>query len=627
VKTLKITGSSFVPGAATPGDELARLFLDATAEGIYCTDPSGCCTFANRACVELLGFETDREMIGRPAHGLLHHSHADGSPQPLETCGIHLALRESRGYHSADEVMWRKDGSSFEVEYWSYPVERRGELVGCVVTFLDLSAEKRLERQLRESADHLGRALVSVGQEAAALAELAAFAEMHPGPVLQLDLQAEVMAANAAAREIFGGEVIGRNWSEICPVSSPEKWRQVLSCSDPVTLDLPYGGGEYSVTYRHNPQTQVVFVFGVDVTAQRRAERALRQSEKMATLGTLAAGVAHELNNPASAVQRGAEQLREAVRELERAHRGLSRAGLGEPHRERLRALEERAREQARTPYASDALARADAEEAVEEWLDSRGIDDASRLAPALATMRLDAPALDELARALGGEGLAAALDWVAAAFPAYSLLYEIRQGAARISEIVGALKSYSYLGQAPMQAVDIHEGLDNTLVILRSRLKEGVAIRREYGSDLPRIGAYGSELNQVWTNLIDNAIDAMNGAGSLVIRTRREDDQVIVEIEDDGPGISPAIQDQVFDPFFTTKEPGKGTGLGLATSYGIVTEKHHGNLSVVSQPGSTRFIVRLPIEALEVPAPLSEKASDRSADPAPEPSMGAAAD
>lgn len=614
MKRLQLTSNSLVPGAGTPGGDLARMFLDATAEGIYCTDLEGCCTFANRACLDLLGFASDQEMIGRPAHDLLHHSHADGSAQPLDTCSIHLALSEGRGWHSADEVMWRKDGSSFEVEYWSYPVERQGELVGCVVTFLDLSAEKQLERQLRESAAHLGKALVSVGQEAAALAELAAFAEMHPGPVLQLDLEADVIAANAAAREVFGGEVIGRNWSEICPVSSEEKWQQVLSCSDPITLDLPYGGGEYSVTYRHNPQTQVVFVFGVDVTAQRRAERALRQSEKMATLGTLAAGVAHELNNPASAVQRGAEQLREAVRELERAHRGLARAGLGEDHRERLQALEERARERARTPHATDALARADTEEAVEEWLDARGVEDASRLAPALATMQLDSVALDELAGAVGGEGLAAALDWVAAAFAAYSLLYEIRQGAARISEIVGALKSYSYLGQAPVQAVDVHEGLDNTLVILRSRLKEGVVVRREYDPDLPRIGAYGSELNQVWTNLIDNAIDAMNGEGRLVIRTRREGDEVIVEIEDDGPGIPPEIQEQVFDPFFTTKEPGKGTGLGLATSYGIVTEKHHGTLSLVSKAGSTRFIARLPIDALDVadaPAPaLTAEAS-----------------
>jgi len=615
VKRLRIRGTSLVPRAGRPGEDLARLFLDATAEGIYCTDVEGRCTFANRACIELLGLDGEGEIVGRSAHELLHHSHTDGSEHPLEECRIHLALRRGEGHHSDEEVMWRKDGSSFEVEYWSYPVEREGELVGCVVTFLDISAEKTLERQLRASADRLGRALVSVGERAAALAELSRFAEMHPGPVLQLDLNAEVIAANAAAREVFGGEVIGRQWGEICPVSSEELWQQVLSCRTAITLDLPYGAGEYSVTYRYDPESRVVFVFGVDVTAQRRAERALRQSEKMATLGTLAAGVAHELNNPAAAVQRASEQLRQAVRELESAHRGLARSGLEESQREHLQALEETARRRAREPRQGDALAQADLEEAIEEWLDERDIEDDGRLAPVLAEMGLDRAALGGLSEVLGGERLPAALRWAAAAFPAYSLLYEIRQGAARISEIVGALKSYSYLGQAPVQAVDVHEGLDNTLVILRNRLKAGVTVRREYDRELPRIAAYGSELNQVWTNVLDNAIDAMNGRGTIVLRTRRDGAVVEVEIEDDGPGIPEEIQSRVFDPFFTTKEPGKGTGLGLATSYGIVTEKHGGSLTVESRPGRTRFITRLPIEG-------GRSESESSAMPADSPTV-----
>src|SRR5439155_22897507 len=148
---------------------------------------------------------------------------------------------------------------------------------------------------------------------------------------------------------------------------------------------------------------------------------------------------------------------------------------------------------------------------------------------------------------------------------------------AARISEIVGALKSYSYLGQAPVQAVDLREGLDNTLVILRSKLKVGVEVRREYGADVPPVQAWGSELNQVWTNLVDNAVDAMGGKGHLTIRTRRDGDWAVVEVEDDGPGVPQAIQSQVFDPFFTTKAPGKGTGLGLSTSYSIIVAKHNG--------------------------------------------------
>ncbi len=183
-------------------------------------------------------------------------------------------------------------------------------------------------------------------------------------------------------------------------------------------------------------------------------------------------------------------------------------------------------------------------------------------------------------------------------------------QGSSRISEIVRALKSYSYLGQAPILEVDLHEGLDNTLVILRSKLKAGVAVHREYAPDLPHIMAYGSELNQVWTNLIDNAADAMNGHGNIAIRTRRDGEWVVVDIEDDGPGIPEGIQGRIFDPFFTTKAPGKGTGLGLSMSYGIVVEKHKGRISLESRPGMTRFTVMLPMSGPPVTSASEEKRS-----------------
>ena len=177
-----------------------------------------------------------------------------------------------------------------------------------------------------------------------------------------------------------------------------------------------------------------------------------------------------------------------------------------------------------------------------------------------------------------------------------HSLLHEINEGSSRISEIVVALKNYSFLGQAPVQQVDIHEGINNTLVILRSKLKMGIRVQCEYAADLPKIVAYGSELNQVWTNILDNAIDALKGEGQITIRTKRENSGIAVEIEDNGPGIPTEIQSRIFDPFFTTKQPGKGTGLGLSTSYGIVTEKHGGQLLVESRPGCTKFIIKLPI-------------------------------
>jgi signal transduction histidine kinase len=343
-------------------------------------------------------------------------------------------------------------------------------------------------------------------------------------------------------------------------------------------------------------------------------ELMLRQSEKLATLGTLAAGIAHELNNPAAAIQRAAEQLREVSARLEEAGLHLRTLQLTAAAQEVLRSLQQRARERAEAPSDLDALGRADREAAVEEWLDERGVPDSWLLAPSLAAQGLDPAALSRLPAVLPGETLPAVLRWVGAQFAAYTLLNEIGQGSARISEMVGALRSYSYLGQAPAQTVDLREGLDSTLVILRGKLKAGISVHREYGKDVPKVSAYGSELNQVWTNLLDNAADAMGGKGEINIRTRREDGWAVVEIEDNGPGIPEEIAPRIFDPFFTTKPPGKGTGLGLSTSFSIVTQRHKGEIRVASRPGSTRFTVKLPIEppsAAESGAPHHGQAGD----------------
>jgi len=228
--------------------------------------------------------------------------------------------------------------------------------------------------------------------------------------------------------------------------------------------------------------------------------------------------------------------------------------------------------------------------------LDNAGVDDAWQISSALVHLGYELTDLDALSSGMRPEKFAAATAALARRHTTQSLLLEASQGADRIVTIVKALKSYSYLDQGPKQTIDIHEGLDNTLVMLQSRLKPGIEVRRNYATGLPRIEAFGSELNQVWTNIIDNAIDAMDRRGKITLTTRQSGPHVVVEIGDSGPGIPPEILATVFDPFVTTKPPGAGTGLGLNISHGIV-QKHRGEIAVASRPGDTRFTVKLPID------------------------------
>jgi signal transduction histidine kinase len=330
--------------------------------------------------------------------------------------------------------------------------------------------------------------------------------------------------------------------------------------------------------------------------AYLQQEVMLRQSEKLATLGKLSAGMAHELNNPASAAQRGAAQLQGTFSHLQQTHLQLGELNLTESQLDSLLALDELARQRAKQPPDMDSLTRSDRENELEAWLDERDVQNAWEIAPALANLGYDCDALNTLVADFNKSQFSAVIDWLHDTYTIYSLLEEIGQGTGRISELVKALKGYTYLDQAPIQTVDLHEGLDSTLVILRSKLKQGITVHREYAPDLPTIQARGSELNQVWTNMIDNSIDAMDGSGEITLRTRQDDQWVIVEIEDNGPGIPEDVLPNLFDPFFTTKPPGKGTGLGLNISHNIIVQRHQGRIEVTSQPGKTRFEVRLPL-------------------------------
>ncbi|UCC74384.1 MAG: PAS domain S-box protein, partial [Gemmatimonadota bacterium] len=448
---------------------------DSTGEGIYGVDLQGNCTFANPACAKLLGFETVDELLGRQMHELVHHTRPNGEPYPVEECQIYRAFREHRGTHVDDEVMFCSDGKPFSAEYWSYPVERDGALVGCVVTF-------------------------------------------------------------------------------------------------------------------------------VDITERRRVEEEMRQTEKMAALGKLSAGLAHELNNPAAAAQRASGQLADGLDELQAATAELTRAGIAPGAWDAVIEAAREFRERADGSFDLSALEASDREEELIGWLEAHGVEEPWTLAATLVNAGVRKDDLDAIADGLPTAALGAVVLWLCRSITVQELTGVVARSTKSISDLVNVVKSYSYMDQAPLQYVDIHDGLEDTLTILGHKLKRGFGVVKQYDRTLPRVQVQGSELNQVWTNLIDNAIGAMGERGTITIRTYRDGEHLVVEIADDGPGIPEKIRSRIFDPFFTTKGVGEGTGLGLDVARRIVTARCGGQIDFSSQPGDTVFRVRLPVQNAGTP-------------------------
>ena len=317
--------------------------------------------------------------------------------------------------------------------------------------------------------------------------------------------------------------------------------------------------------------------------------------EKLAGLGRLSAGLAHELNNPAAAVARAADGMRESLDHLRQATAALVLSGMPGEVVDKLDDWASRAPPTVDSTPQS-ALQQSEAENLLADWLAARGLEKSWLIAPQLSTAGFSHADLETVAASMTREQFSTLIRWLAAALELRSLANQAWIGAGRISEIVKAMKDYSYMDQAPLQEVDIHNGIEDTLTIMRHKLKQGVIVKRDYDRTMPRVPVYGSELNQVWTNLIDNAVDAMDGRGELTIRSRREGTFAMIEIVDTGSGIPSDILPRLFEPFFTTKPLGKGNGLGLHIAYRTVVQRHNGMISVASHAGETTFKVCLPL-------------------------------
>jgi signal transduction histidine kinase len=319
--------------------------------------------------------------------------------------------------------------------------------------------------------------------------------------------------------------------------------------------------------------------------------------ERLASLGTMAAGLTHELNNPAAAARRAAADLAEALDVLSSTIGHFVESGMEREQAQALVELQREALARRAACTALDALDAADAEDELLGALEQLEIDDAWKLAEPLASARVD-PAWLALVRESAGPATQAALQWIAASLTAQALAAELAESTGRMSALVAAVKSYAYMDRGQLVETDVHEGLETTLAVLAHKLKHAeIEIVREYDRSLPCLMVYGGELNQVWTNLLDNAIQAVGERGTVTIRTVLEGPCVRVDIADDGPGVAPEVRERIFDPFFTTKEVGSGTGLGLDAARRIVVERHHGSIDVDSRPGATVFHVWLPVE------------------------------
>lgn len=381
------------------------------------------------------------------------------------------------------------------------------------------------------------------------------------------------------------GDVVG----EMALLSQSPRNASVIAKTDCEVLKIPQEAFEKLLS---SSTTAALAVLHWVMTRLTQNESLLHQQEKMAALGTMSAGLAHELNNPAAAAQRSAAELSKTLPKLQVLTHQIESLAFQKNQTEWLDQFMQESSRRFASPQKLDALEKIELVDQLQSWLEANKVESAWEFAPAMVAFGWN---IAEVEKLKGSVLFESAIQWLGIGCMAVGLVAEVQHASERLSQIVQAMKSYTYLDQAPLLEVDVHDGLENTLVIMQHKLKRGVTIKREYSPNLPHIEAYASELNQVWTNIIDNAIDAMNGKGELMLKTYAQDNHIVVEIADTGPGIPEEILSRIFDPFFTTKAPGKGTGLGLHISHDIIANRHRGVLTVDSKPGETKFKAMLP--------------------------------